>query len=128
MTLIDKIKADREAGTAGPWEVRDCETYGDRCKTFYQEVWNDGVDILVTTEVTRAHNDGGAANMRRIARVPDMEAALLAADALDDASDAIINNAENLGNYSDPQASLPLSCIKDLTAALAAYRKAVGDA
>lgn len=76
--LIEAIKRDRESGTPGPWTVRDCESYGDRCKTFFQEVWNDSTDILVTTEVTRAHNDGGTVNMRRIARVPTMEARILA--------------------------------------------------
>ena len=76
--LIEAIKADVEKGAPGPWTVHDCEGYGDRCKTFFQEVWNDSTDILVTTEVTRAHNDGGTVNMRRIARVPDMEARILA--------------------------------------------------
>jgi hypothetical protein len=81
--LIEKIKADREAGTPGPWRIVDCDSYGDRCKVFFKEIWNDETDILVTTEVTRAHNDGGAANIRRIARVPDMEARILAdAEAL----------------------------------------------
>ena len=82
MTLIDKIRKDREAGTPGPWRVHNCESLGERCLNFYQEIWNDETDILVTTEVTRAHNDGGKVNMRRIARVPDMEAALIAAEEL----------------------------------------------
>ena len=79
MSMIDDIKRDREAGTDGPWRIKDCDSMGDRCTHYYQEVWNDETDILVTTEVTRAHNDGGTANMRRIARVPDMEAALIEA-------------------------------------------------
>ena len=58
----------------------------------------------------------------------DIIPVLIAADALDDAADAVIGNAERLGDYADPQVSLPLSCIKDLTTALAAYRKAIGEA
>ena len=79
MSMIDDIKRDREAGTPGPWRIIDRDSMGERCTHYYQEVWNDETDILVTTEVTRAHNDGGTANMRRIARVPDVEAALIEA-------------------------------------------------
>jgi L-alanine-DL-glutamate epimerase-like enolase superfamily enzyme len=82
MSIFDQIKADRETGTDGPWRIHDCESMGERCINFYQEIWNDDTDILVTTEVTRAHNDGGAANMRRIARVPQLERIALAAEAL----------------------------------------------
>ena len=74
---IEQMKRDREDGTPGPWVVHNCESSGDRCTHFYQEIWNDDTDILVTTEVTRAHKDGGSANMRRIARVPDLEAEVL---------------------------------------------------
>ncbi|MBO9437306.1 hypothetical protein J7354_01400 [Sulfitobacter sp. R18_2] len=109
MSMIDAIRKDREAGTRGPWKVVDCDSLGERCTHYYQEVWNQETDILVTTEVTRAHNDGGRANVRRCARVPDMEAALLAAEELADAVDewgakgrteataAALNTA--LGNY-----------------------------
>ena len=74
---IEEMKADMEAGTPGPWVIHDCESMGDRCTTYFQEVWNDDLDILVTTEVTRSHKDGGRVNMRRIARVPAMEAEIL---------------------------------------------------
>lgn len=71
------VRQNREAGTPGPWRIHDCDTIGHRCTHYYQEIWNDETDIIVTTEVTRAHNDGGVANMRRIATLPDLEAAYL---------------------------------------------------
>jgi len=81
MTKIDwtALEADRENGTPGPWRIRNCDSIGHRCTNYYQEIWNEETDILVTTEVTRAHNDGGAVNMRRIARLPELEAYALAA-------------------------------------------------
>jgi len=103
--LVERIKADREAGTPGPWTINECESYGDRCKTFYKEVWNDKTDILVTTEVTRAHNDGGNANLRRIASVPDMEARILAdakvikaAEELAEQCEAAFDGVDAVGN------------------------------
>lgn len=82
MSLIDDIIKDIANGTPGPWRVHNCESYGERCLNFYQEIWSGETDILVTTEVTRAHNDGGAANIRRIARVPKLEQIALAAEEL----------------------------------------------
>jgi hypothetical protein len=76
MTLdLDQIRADREAGTPGEWAV-----YGD-------EPW---LLAIHTDDVTRicfmAHSNGlndarDYANARRIARVPDLEAAYLASVA-----------------------------------------------
>ena len=74
---IEQMQKDIEAGTPGPWRIKDCDALGDRATHYFQEVWNDETDILVTSEVTRAHNDGGRANMRRIARVPQLEAEVL---------------------------------------------------
>lgn len=73
--MNDLVKRADEAlkdVTPGPWRIKDCETYGDRCKTFYQEIWNDETDVLVTTEVTRAHNDGGRKNLRFIAAAREL--------------------------------------------------------
>jgi hypothetical protein len=72
------VAAMLDGVTPGPWRIKDCESYGDRCKMFYQEVWNDETDILVTTEVTRAHNDGGQKNLRFIAWARDAVPALSA--------------------------------------------------
>ena len=101
MTLSDQIRADRDAGTPGPWSVHNCTSYVDRGTTFYQEVWNDETDILVTTEVTRAHNDGGKANMRRIARVPELEEIALAAEELVRADQAANDGLSDLGGYEE---------------------------
>ncbi|MDD9726095.1 hypothetical protein PVV74_11570 [Roseovarius sp. SK2] len=80
--LIEQLRKLEGQTTEGPWRIHDCESYGDRCKTFYQEIWNDETDILVTTEVTRAQNDGGTYNMRLIALAPSMAKKLLAAEAV----------------------------------------------
>ena len=123
MSLIDDIKRDREAGTPGPWRIKDCDSMGDRCTHYYQEVWNDETDILVTTEVTRAHNDGGRVNMRRIARVPDLEAALLAAEGCANWCDALIEMVQATSCApEDPEAFDEVAMGAQMF--LAAYRKA----
>jgi len=74
MNLIDQIKADREAGTRGPWAQSRYEfgrIVGPRsavadCYGRFSGIWTNVVE----------------ANARRIARVPDMEAALIAAGLL----------------------------------------------
>ena len=77
-TSRDAVERLLENVTPGPWRIKDCAAMGYRCTNYYQEIWNDETDILVTTEVTRAHNDGGAANMRFIAAARDLVPALLA--------------------------------------------------
>ena len=119
MTDMDwkQLKRDREQGTPGPWRIENCVSYGDRSKAFFMEIWNDETDVLVTTEVTRAHNDGGTPNMRRIARLPEVEAYALdarkrlrLADRLAEAAQATIND----------------DCDVSLVDALAAYKAAKG--
>lgn len=82
MSKIDTSTAAVEAlmagVTAGPWQIHDEKAYGHRSTHFFQEIWNNETDILVATEVTRAHNDGGAANMRFIRASRDLVPALLA--------------------------------------------------
>jgi hypothetical protein len=83
--LIERLNAATEGTTPGPWRVHDAESMGDRCCNYYMEIWSSDYDILVATEVTRAHNDGGVKNMRFIAAarqlVPEAAAALAAKDA-----------------------------------------------
>ena len=76
-TSTEAVERLLEDVTPGPWRIKDCDTLGDRCTNYFQEIWNDETDILVTTEVTRAHNDGGAKNMRFIRAARDLVPALL---------------------------------------------------
>lgn len=110
MTLIDDIKRDRVAGTPGPWELHNAESFDGRATYRYKEVWSQDLDVIAA-EVYRAHGDGGKENMNRIARVPDMEAALLAADEFIKAA------LDIRGVYTETY----------LSAQLAAYRAATGD-
>ena len=87
-----QLEKDLEASTPGPWRIKNCEEYGDRCLNFYQEIWNEETDILVTTEVTRTHNDGGKANMRIISRAPDLAALAIAGKRACDELDMQIRN------------------------------------
>lgn len=122
MNLIEQIKADREAGTPGPWrrgQDGNPRVYGP-----------DGSGIhsgLLMSEAGDVFK--GPANARRIARVPDIEAALLdaepallAAEELAKSADAAFNAIEFMEGLGNSRVSV------DLRAALAAYRKATGAA
>jgi len=120
MTDMDwkQLKRDREQGTPGPWRIENCVSYGDRSKAFFMEIWNDETDVLVTTEVTRAHNDGGTPNMRRIARLPEVEAYALTARKRLEAADVL---AEAVRCFEEKQGTVP-----GLRKALDAYKAAKG--
>ncbi len=132
MSLIDDIKRDREAGAEGPWHLHDCKDWDGRATYHYQEVWTEDCDVIAA-EVYRAHNDGGRANMSRIARVPDMEAALLAAEELAEAAQAVHNAFEPfvpleiLHEVEDDagNVSLPAETVRGVLEALTAFQKAV---
>lgn len=104
MSLIEQIRADREAGTPGPWSGhnmihadRGNQMTPDEICTYVANSVRMG-DLSRFLFVSGKHEDGGdcdvchtgngprgPANTRRIARVPDMETALLAvADLADD--------------------------------------------
>jgi hypothetical protein len=104
MSMIDDIKRDREDGTPGPWvakwPVRSDHPFID-AKCNFAEKPSGGAYYMNVSGLCEAQD------ARRIARVPDMEAALLAAQMLVDALDA---NAP----------------IEQIETALAAYRKATG--
>jgi len=92
MTDLSKIIANwNERGTAGPWRLRPSSDMGDRCTVYYDEVWSDGTDILVASEATRAHTDGGRANMLLIAAAPDMAARI---EALEEGLRAVVELAD----------------------------------
>lgn len=130
MTLIEQIKKDREAGTPGPWCVPD-QTYS-RKLTVEIDGRNEG-DLLIpcpgsggamsyTGEVCTLSWMGTEiwdANARRIARVPDMEAALLAAD------EHLVTALEAIERGDDSHDGMAGDIAR---AALTAYRKATGAA
>ncbi|WP_233270448.1 hypothetical protein [Chachezhania sediminis] len=106
MGMIDDIKRDREAGTPGPWTGHNMVHADGRAMT-PDEIGEYVCNSVKMGEpnkflfVIGKHADGGdcdvchtgngprgAANTARIARVPDMEAALLAAADLADALEA----------------------------------------
>jgi hypothetical protein len=70
--LTEIITNWRKNGTPGPWRLVPASEMGDRCTIHFDEVWSDGTEILVASEVTRAHCDGGRASLRLIAAAPDM--------------------------------------------------------
>lgn len=76
MTQIDiaALVADREAGTKGPWDLDG--------PVWNQIIWTDAENRICFMAHSNGLNDArDLANARRIARVPDMEAALIAQDA-----------------------------------------------
>jgi hypothetical protein len=109
MSLIDDIKRDREAGTPGPWASGHYDDIGDEVEIqTYEGEYVASIDCDGAFEGNIA--ECIYANSRRIARVPDMEASLLAADELAAKVDAF-----NAGR---------LFTIAPVLSALAAYRKA----
>lgn len=63
--------------TPGPWQIHEATRYGDRSQWSEYEIWSQDCDVLVATEVRRAHRDGGLANVRLIAAAPELLEALL---------------------------------------------------
>lgn len=83
MSIIDDIKADRKAGTGGDWRLAKVG------RTTISETSVEGDRFVCTTG---GYADGkpktpieNAVNARRIARVPQLEAIVLAADLFDQA-------------------------------------------
>lgn len=108
MSLIEKIKADREAGTRGPYrKTLDHEWSLDTggSNAYFVIAGATGPFAIVAVEDAWAFDDRNEADQRRVCRLDQMEAALLAAEALVAAIDAEED-------------------IRDVRAALAAYREA----
>lgn len=74
MSLIDDIKRDREAGTPGPWLPDECE--GE----IIHEHSGAGTWVAAVCCGEYCSEPSEQADTRRIARVPEIEAALLAAE------------------------------------------------
>ena len=115
MNMIEQIKRDRDGATV-EWAIEGGCIYGKEY----------GFTVPLFDIEGYSENEFAESDLNRIARVPDMEAALIAADELDNCADAVIQNADKVGDYEDPMVSLPLDVVKDLVKSLKAYRAATG--
>ena len=129
MSLLDDIRKDRDAGTQGPWRVR----YEGGC-THLDMLSHPDMQSQMCDETYYPWVPDNLTDWDRIARVPQMEAALLAADELNDA----VMNLAAWQQYDSSSAAFrsatpptPDGCTDDakgrLEAALTAYRNAIGD-
>jgi hypothetical protein len=122
MTLIDDIKRDREAGTPGPWAVS-----ADGC---YAGVENGFVPFggcgCCNSPWMSADGLAGQSDASRIARVPDMEAALIAADKLASEMERLVKKTPFLPAPNGISVTICIEQIARQREALAAYRKATG--
>lgn len=87
MSMIDDIKRDAETGTPGPWQSDDAFMHhGHPTRVATPDIC--GVPAATLAECLQNWDDfrvswkNAEANARRCARVPEMEAALIAADEL----------------------------------------------
>lgn len=106
MTLIEQIKSDWKSELGNSWDSVPMHVAEDS-----PHVLTVGGLIVATT-----FNDQTA---RRIARVPDMEEALLAAEEL-------ANAVDHERNMPCQDIDMQLRAIASVNDALAAYRKATG--
>lgn len=63
---LDEIERLEKSATKGPWSTMTETRFGGRSTVEEIEVWSDGNDVLIGTEVRRAHKDGGRENMALI--------------------------------------------------------------
>ena len=87
MIDIEQLRADIAAGTPGPW-VNDGPTWN-------AIIWSDNGNRIAFMAHSNGLNDArDEANARRIARVPDLEAAYLAQNERIKALESAISAAE----------------------------------
>jgi hypothetical protein len=65
---IKELKEAAKRATPGPWETMGKTQFGDRSTFEEIEVWTEGCDVLIGTDVRRAHHDGGVENMEEALR------------------------------------------------------------
>lgn len=148
MTVFDDIRADREAGTPGGWEIST-----DVCG--YETCTIHGIEKLPTEDGLgqgwcyikgpRAINDewywpdeaAQSANARRIARVPELEAIALAAEKMAEALEKIASDNVPVEDWNDrnkckhgrhADEDCKFCTMKFASAALAELRGVQGDA
>lgn len=111
-TIFDQIERDREAGTPGPWGV-----VGNQPTTLwgYDPRQPNWPWILADFgSGAGEQGDDDLANTRRAARVPDLEAIVLASKGMEEALAALLTNTSPAG-------------LRVGEASLAAYRAAVAE-
>ena len=76
MSIFDQIKADAEAGTPGPWEIGNLESWEGFSGVAFRRVYFPSKS---DEDIHEAHVRGEDcdANARRIARVPELERMVL---------------------------------------------------
>lgn len=116
MNMIEQIKADREAGTPGPWSAFTDDTAPH-------------TNIVSPVPHTRcvfslAGRDKRHPDIKRVCRVPDMEAALIAAEEMAGAADCIRHWHDAMADGSGMVVSS--EHVHKLREAVAAYRATIG--
>lgn len=125
MSLIDDIKRDRERPQVKLMSMSAWYAKSDVPAPGWVKVVGPCVATQCPTLATNLDGEdyiARHADARRIARVPDMEAALLAAEDLAYRMDQVLADLTTHGGYTYEDD------FKDEVAALAAYRKATGEA
>jgi hypothetical protein len=138
MTLITDIRKDREVGSGGAWEWRvDTDNIralmtGGRIAAGWIAFAHDPENTVGDADGEEDHRQEAEANMARIARVPEMEAALLAADELAQAIEDLISESDGVGGLHLNGDFAPWGELteggrfEEWLIALATYRKATG--
>lgn len=78
---MERLKELLAKVAPGDWSLMEQERHGDRCVSYELEVWNEDNDVLVATEVRRAHKDGGRDALELIVQTHNLLPALLSAYA-----------------------------------------------
>lgn len=114
--LIEQIKRDREAGTPGPWAAKKSafEVFNVDHGEMKYEI---AADFTLIAALYSSDIDPDA---RRIARVPAMEEALLAAEKLADGFELLIQDLMNDEEADADNLADALCNLVDLRAALEA--------
>lgn len=127
MSLIDDIRRDREAGTPGPWALQKAEVSET---PFDWWIHCDGFGALGYRTGNKSRHNGVTSwghrieDARRIARVPDMEAALLAAEELA-ASISLFSDFVREHQEAGEVVPPDTASLRHLHSALTAFQKAV---
>jgi len=127
MIDLDEMKRDMEAGTKGPWSFmrstqKDVKLTGG---SVHMVGFGDSTPYAFVSGLDVDAPNEGTSNARRIARVPDMEAAIIAQAATIEALRAREAKADELAEQCADLGGANIDAIRN---ALAAYRATGGAA